>query len=203
MIAFNTNRAGNSEIYVMNADGSEARRVSPTIRSPDKGSSWSPDGQRIAYFTGRDGNAEIYVINADGSGRQRLTDSPAQDYQASWSPDGKKIAFASERDANTEIYVMNADGSAPVRLTNNPASDFRPTWSPDGKKIAFRSNRDEPNRLTCSPLQRRDLRDERRRDRAPTRLTNDPGFDFAPSWSPDGKKMAFAATATAISRSTL
>jgi Tol biopolymer transport system component len=82
------------------------------------------------------------------------------------------------------------DGSEPLRLTNDPASDFRPTWSPNGKKVAFRTNRHEPNPLTCSHcndeiyVMNADGTDQ-------TRLTNDPGFDFAPSWSPDGTKMAF------------
>ena len=144
-IAFHSDRDGNYEIYVMNADGSGVTRLTNNSID-DLNPAWSPDGRRIAFHSDRDGNFEIYVMNADGSGVTRLTNNSAYDGDPAWSPDGARIAFESfrsPRDGNWEVYVMNADGSGVTRLTNNySASDNNPTWSPDGTRIAFHSNSD-------------------------------------------------------------
>ena len=143
-IAFDSDRDGNWEIYVMNADGSGVTRLTDNDAA-DGFPAWSPDGRRITFDSDRDGNWEIYVMNADGSGVARLTDNGAADGFPAWSPDGRRIAFESNRDGNVEIYLMNPDGSGVVRLTYNGAADFSPAWSPDGRRIAFYSNRDDGN----------------------------------------------------------
>ena len=132
-IAFSSNRDGpahvihgwpTSEIYVMNADGRNQRRLTNN-RADDWSPSWSPDGRRIAFISERDGHAhprvpgwftsEIYVMDADGGNQQNLTNHPSDDRSPSWSPDGTRIVFESDRDNdrghNIEIYVMDADGS--------------------------------------------------------------------------------------------
>jgi TolB protein len=120
------------QLYLMNADGSNQKRltntgqIAPALSPP----SWSLDGEHIAFVSRRDGNAEIYTINADGSGEMRLTDNPADDQSPAWSPDGRQIAFVSNRDGNREIYVMSADGSNQTRLTNNTIDDWGPVWQP-------------------------------------------------------------------------
>ena len=109
-IAFETNRDGNHEIYVMSTSGSGQTNLTnnPAI---DVDPTWSSDGTRIAFGTDRDGNGEIYIMNPDGSGVSNLTNSVGWDYDPAWSPDGTRIAFVSDRNGNPEIYVMNADGS--------------------------------------------------------------------------------------------
>jgi len=106
-IAFNSNRDGNWEIYVMNGDGTGQTRLTNNP-AEDFSPAWSPDGLRIAFSSKRDGNPEIYIMNADGTGQTRLTNSPANDVHPTWSPDGTRIAFETDRDGNSEIYVMNA-----------------------------------------------------------------------------------------------
>jgi Tol biopolymer transport system component len=180
-IAFTSERDGNPEIYVMNADGSAPTRLTNNMAG-DYGPAWSANGEKIAFNSDRDGNHEIYVMNADGSAQTNLTNNTAADYYAHWSPDGMKIAFTSERDGNPEIYVMNADGSAPTRLTNNTALDEAPDWSPDGTKIAFESVRDGNSEIYVMNAD----------GSAQTRLTNNAtAFDHFADWSPDGAKIAF------------
>ena len=140
-IAFTSNRDGNEEIYLMNAEGSGLTNLTNNAAN-DFSPAWSPYGKKIAFTSYRDGNEEIYVMNADGSGQINLTNNAADDLYPAWSPDGKKIAFTSYRGGNDEIYVMNADGSGQTNLTKNAAYDANPTWSPEGKKIAFMSYRD-------------------------------------------------------------
>ena len=172
-IAFNSDRDGNSEIYIMNADGSEQKNLTNN-HADDSWHSWSFSEKKIAFTSKRDGNQEIYIMNADGSEQKNLTNNPAWDYYPFWSPDGKKIAFVSYRDGNQEIYVMNADGSEQKNLTNNPAYDSATSWSPDGKKIAFVSQRDgnyEIYVMNADGSQQK-------------RLTNNPASDSFPIWSP-------------------
>ena len=103
-------------IYVVKADGSGLRNLTPKPVGAYADPAWSPDGRKIAFVSERDGNSEVYVINANGSGQRALTRNPAFDADPSWSPDGRKIAFVSHRDGRDGIYVMNADGSGQRKL---------------------------------------------------------------------------------------
>jgi TolB protein len=179
-IAFVSDRDGNSEIYVMNADGSGLRNLTNNPAS-DNDLACSPDGTRIAFVSDRDGNPEVYVMNADGSGVTRLTDNPGGDYAPAWSPDGTRIAFVSDREGNGGIYVMNADGSGVTRLTDNPGGDYAPAWSPDGMRIAFVSGRDGNVEIYVMNPD----------GSGQVNLSNNPGPDEAPAWSPDGRRIAF------------
>ena len=127
-ITFASNRDGNYEIYVMNADGSTQSRLTNNV-GVDRYPAWSPDGTRIAFYSTRNGAADIYAMAPDGSGQTNLTNNSTGDADPAWSPDGAKIVFGSARDGNGEIYVMNADGSEQTRLTNNTTEDWSPAWS--------------------------------------------------------------------------
>ena len=180
-ISFVSARDGNYNIYVMDADGNNARRLS-YYSSNERFPKWSPDRKKIAFTSDRDGNFEIYVMNSDGSNIKRLTKNSADDLEPAWSPDGTKIAFASDRDGNFEIYVMNSDGSDIKRLTKNSADELEPAWSPDGTKIAFASNRDGNFEIYVMNANGGNQ----------VNLTDNHLWDSIPAWSPDGTKIAFA-----------
>jgi Tol biopolymer transport system component len=180
-IAFVSDRDGDPEIYVINADGSGVARLT---NSPggDYHPAWSPDGRRIAFYSERDGNAEIYAMNADGSGITRLTNHSADDYDPSWSPDGTRIAFHTHRyNQNPMVAVMNADGSGVEQLTPVSVGGWSPVWSPDGTQIVFNS----------SPGTDRDIYLVSVDGSGINNLTDGHGDDWWPDWSPDGEQIVF------------
>mgnify|MGYP003681892792 CR=1 FL=1 len=179
-IAFQSERDGNLEIYVVNADGTFLSRLTnnPAV---DVFPSWSPDGEQIVFASDRDGNPEIYTIKADGSNIRRITSSYGDDALPAWSPGGKKIAFVSNRDGDDEIYVMDADGKNQKQLTDNTWTDLFPAWSPDGEHIAFVSNKDVNLEIYMMTDDGHELQ----------RLTDNPADDSYPAWSPDGSRIAF------------
>jgi Tol biopolymer transport system component len=188
-IAFVDALFGESEVYVMDADGSHQENLTNNP-SDDRRPAWSLDGQRIAFVSSRDGNEEIYVMEADGSGQTRLTNSPASDDHPVWSPDGRRIAFVSYRDGNYEIYVMNADGSGQANLANNPANDLEPAWSPDGRRIAFtrRGGSNQDGNVDSEDgmeiyIVNADGSGQKRLIKA--------SYASHPAWSPDGRRIAF------------
>ena len=174
-IAFYSERDGNAEIYVMNADGSGVTRLTRT--AADEGyPSWSPDGRTITFDSDRDGNFEIYAMDADGGNPRRLTTHPARDVSASWSPDGAGIAFMSDRGGGFDAYRMPPAGGDPARVTQTTSTWF-PVFSPDGSRLAFHVGRDVHTMAATGGEIRR--------------LTTDPANGMYPSWSPDGKRLAF------------
>ena len=120
-IVFMSERDGNREIYVMNADGSNQRRLTDHP-SADWSPDWSPDDSQITFMSARDDEEmDVYVMNADGSGVRRITQNAGPDWDPEWSPDGSRIVFMSGQDGNWEIYTMDTDGSDQTRLTETDA----------------------------------------------------------------------------------
>ena len=179
-IVFSSNRDGNWEIYVVNPDGTNLRRLT-FHDAADLEPAWSPDCRQIAFSSDRDGNREIYVMNADGSDVHRLTNNPGEDTTPAWSPDGLRIAFRTNRSGTFKIYVMNADGTNQHRLTATPGQDGYPRWSPDGSRVVFSSTRSGNSEIYVVDADGTNLQ----------RLTNDRAQDEAPAWSPDGSQIVF------------
>jgi Tol biopolymer transport system component len=183
LIAFVSTRDGNGEIYVMNADGSNPRRLT-NHRLWDGFPDWSPDGTQIAYYSYvNDKNWVIKVMDADGSNPRQVTDSSVCDGAPHWSPDGTQITYDSgDCDGDhREIYAIGVDGGTPVNLSNNPADDMLAAWSPDGTRLVFSSNRDGNYEIYTMDADGGNVQ----------RLTEDPAEDHAPAWSPDGTRIAF------------
>ncbi len=208
-IAFESRRDGDSEVYVMDADGTNVKRLTFS-KGEDRGTSWSPDGSKIVFHSTRDPgvegqmghhgpvNFEIYVMNADGSNQTNISNNPFFDAQPDWSPDGSTIVWNSTRDSlpggvNFEIYAMNPDGSNVRRLTTSVGEDSGPQWSPNGREVSFQSRRVDRNGPNL------EIYTMSADGSDPTRLTNNGGlpgfgsFDAFSTWSPDGRHIAFTA----------
>jgi Tol biopolymer transport system component/endonuclease YncB( thermonuclease family) len=127
-IAFSSDRDHNSEIYVMNADGTAQRNLTSAPDAEDDQPAFSPDGTQIAFASaGRDTGDGIYVVGLGGAVRS-LAAADTADTEPAFSPDGRRILFQSDlRDAVGGLYVMQADGTGAIRLAGD-ASDSAPDW---------------------------------------------------------------------------
>jgi TolB protein len=172
-IAFRSERSGEPEIWVMNADGRDRRRVAEGL-SP----AWSPDGSLIAFS----GRAGLSLVRPDGRGLRVLPHTEGGEYP-SWSPDGKRIAFNSNLTGDHVMYIAQADGSKVVDLSR-VGEGWQVAWSPDGRSILFTSHRDHPDNYTDVYAMRPD-------GSAIRRLTHNRAY--TPAWSPDGNHIVVSA----------
>ncbi|NOT09083.1 MAG: hypothetical protein HOP28_12860 [Gemmatimonadales bacterium] len=116
-IAFYSNRDGNWEVYVANADGSGARRMTEDPGN-DLGPSFAPDGRSIAFTSTRSGAPRMYRMGADGTGATQLGEHAGT--TMSWARDGQRIAYVAQVDGSVGIFVMNQDGTGARRVTPIP-----------------------------------------------------------------------------------
>jgi len=190
-LALTTNRDGQNEIYIMNADGSGAVNLTNNP-ADDQQPTWSIDGQWVAFTSNRDGNYEIYKVRLMDNAISRLTNNPANDTQPSWvrsstmDPADESIVFTSSRDGNLEIYRMKTDGNEATNLTVHPASDQLAKASPDGMLLAFTTDRDGNQEIYTM----------RNDGKAPTNMTKNPSIDLGPSWAPDQAWIGFSTDRT-------
>ncbi len=141
-LAYSSSRSGDPEIYVTDANGNGARRIT-TNRGPDVSPTWNPKtGSQIAWVSGRTGLPQLYIMDADGAGVQRMTDG-GYATSVSWSPNGQFLAFAWDRKygpgapGGQDIYIMEVASKKWIQLTNGIGRCDFPSWSPDGRHIVF------------------------------------------------------------------
>lgn len=135
---------------------------------------------------------ELFIANADGSGEHKLNSGGAMDYDPMYSADGKWIVFTSERNGSSNIYRVHPDGSGLERLTDNDGFDDQASLSPDDNQLAFVSSRGSgTNNIWILDIKTRKARNLTGTPALQAAAGKMDGF-FRPSWSPDGKWIAFS-----------
>lgn len=135
-LAFQSDRQGDWDVFLIDADGSGLRRLTDHPAN-DRNPAWSPQGDLIAFGSDRTGNGDVYLMNPDGTGLRRLTRHEAYEGVPSWSPDGRWIVFEGDRDGRSQIYRVEVASGRVERLTQSRARKLGPDYSPDGFRIAF------------------------------------------------------------------
>jgi TolB protein len=179
-IAFTSNRDGRTHIFVMNAEGSDTRRVTNTVHS-DEHPTWSSDGRWIVFA--REG--ALYRVRASGGVATRVGSGLGASGDPAYSPDGRLIAYDYRRPGYSikEIYLMNADGSGIHRITDLGDVSTSPAWSPDGKTLAFQTGvGGGTNEIYSVPAA----------GGKPKRVTTSTTDAIQPDWTPDGAGITFS-----------
>jgi Tol biopolymer transport system component len=142
---FETDPAHFGEIYLMNADGSDQRRLTHTP-GYDGGPFFSPDGQRIIWRRFAGMNADVYTMKTNGSDVRRVTDFQSISWAPFYHPSGEYVIFTSNKlgFSNFELFIVDADGERePVRVTFTDGFDGLPVFTPDGRQLSWASGRTE------------------------------------------------------------
>jgi Tol biopolymer transport system component len=185
LIAYDSDVAGPTEIYVMHPNGSHKRRLTTSHNNAEP--SWSPDGRRIAFEHGAK-TASLSVMGANGSQQRRLTRGHV-DTAARWTPDGRYISFT--RGSNCyqaakpacDIWLIRPDGTGLRQVTHDGQASTS-SFSPDSKQFAF--THQQPD------FGREDVYVMNADGTGGRNLTGGlHGDSYDPAWSPDGKTIAF------------
>jgi TolB protein len=155
---------------------------------------WSPDAKWLVFTGGRDDNYDIYKIPAEGGEEVRLTTYEGLDDGPEFTPDGETIYFNSMRSGKMQIWKMNADGSDQQQVTDDEFNNWFPHVSPDGKwivYIAFPNDIDPADHPFYKHVTLRLMPIEGGSAKVIAYLYGGQGTINVPSWSPDGKRIAF------------
>ncbi|MDE0426583.1 MAG: hypothetical protein OXN25_17160 [Candidatus Poribacteria bacterium] len=191
-IVFVSNRDGNSEIYIMNPDGSGQTNLTHH-RGNDYSPAWSPTGRQILFASDRAGKvSDLYVMDADGDSVKPIFRKRMERRHPAWSPDGERIAYYRVDGGEVAIYTASIDGRNEKRI----AIGMLPDWSPDGSEIAFMSAEVlRPINDRFGGIQIADPRIEivNVRTKAKEEITPE-GFVLLldPVWTPDGTRLVFS-----------
>lgn len=181
-IAFVSDKNGNKEIYLMEADGSGKRAVTKNGRI-NLFPAWSRNSDQLLYTSYRSGRSDLWTVSRGSRPGGRLLDLPHEKYRGIFGPVDGQVTFVMNDNGNTDLFLGRQDGRGLRRLTRSRAIDVSPSWSPDAKQLVFASDRAGTLQLYIRDQSSNEIR----------RLTFQGDYNASPAWSPTGEWIAYAA----------
>jgi TolB protein len=179
-IAFVKKSGTTKDIYTINFDGSELRRIT-NYKSLTLVPRWSADGRFMAFTSYKDGNPDLYVRDMESGSTKKLAFYRGVNIPGSWSKDGERLLASLSREGNPDIYDITVKNSLLQRLTRGLSIDVSPVRSPDEKSIAFVSNRNGSPQVFVMDADGGNAK----------LLTYQGNYNTSPAWSPKGNKIAY------------
>lgn len=183
-ILFISDRTGNKEVWIMDADGANQRQITRD-KSICSAPCWGKNATEIYYTTFKEYNPDLCGTYLDGSKTWFISSFPGLNVSPSWSDKTERIVLTLSKDGNSEIYSMDRNGKNLKRLTYNNSIDSTPSWSPSGTEIIFTSDRTGTPQLYTMNSEGFNVQ----------RLTFQGKYNDGAMWSPKGDKIAFHARA--------
>ncbi len=186
---------GGSIIYTVPITGGTPKQITP--KGPSYLHGWSPDGKSLVFCGERNGEFDVYKVPSTGGPEVRLTDTKGLDDGPEYSPDGKYIYFNSVRSGSMQIWRMKPDGSNQEQVTNDDFNNWFAHISPDGKRMVFLSFLKEEVQPDIHPpykhvyIRMMPVDSASASAKVIAYVYGGQGSINTPSWSPDGKKIAF------------
>jgi Tol biopolymer transport system component len=182
-------------IYTVPLGGGQPKLVTPT--GPSYFHGWSPDGKTLVYCGERDGEFDVYSIPAAGGEETRLTTAQGTDDGPEFSPDGQYIYFNSERTGRMQVWRMRPDGGDQEQVTSDEYNNWFPHPSPDGRYLVFLSyEKDVTGHPDNKDVTLRLMSLADKKIEVLGRFVGGQGTINVPSWSPDGRSIAFVSYQT-------
>ncbi|MBZ0315061.1 MAG: protein kinase [Anaerolineae bacterium] len=171
---------GNHDIFWLDKT-TQDMRPAVTGRADDVDPAWSPIGDKLAYASNRDGDYEIYIFDPATDETTQVTDNDTDDRAPAWSPDMTKLVFSA--DDGRKLVAVDLSTDEHIVFSEEGTTNGAPDWAANGTQIVFASDRDEAGNVEIYLLTLP--------TREVTRLTDRPGTDDEPVFSPDDRFILF------------
>lgn len=180
-IAFISNVGKNKELYMMDFDGNNVRKITAN-GSINLSPRWSPNGKELMFTSFKEGSASLFTKDLASYKEKKLLKTPSMNMGGCWSPNGKKTVFTVSNDGDSDLYLADYGGKSMRRLTSGWGLDVSPSWSPVDNTIAYVSDKSGNPNIYVVPESGKN----------PTRLTYEGKYNTSPAWSPKGDYIAYS-----------
>lgn len=211
-IAFVSTRRGFADVYLLDVEKRQVRRIIEGEQSPDfeslfllrPGLTWSPDGERLAVIAKRAGRSALFIYNVEENRVERSYEIPKDAaYTPAWSASGEEVALVCLDAGWSDLYTLNLRTGVLTRLTHDPYDERDPQWSPDGSLLAFASDRGdhlEASFSEDSPFEygQYDIYTLHVSSGQMKRWTFHPARELFPVWGPDSRHLLFVSEGSGI-----